>query len=154
LTYFKCLYSPAQTAKPIPLRIAATAILDYISNYIYKPAVKFILDQIGPGSKKAPVQTLAEVILWTVFPAAEGWAILAKRIAEEAATEPDTYTAKVYQIHNTTRFVNLLFGKAKYIKKDISIKSFIKAAEQLAIYIFQLQNKSGTTLYGFVGIGI
>ena len=79
---------------------------------------------------------------------------MAKHIAEKAATEPDIYTAKVYQVHSATRFVDLLFGEAKRIKKDTFIKSFTKAAEQLAIYMLQSQNKSGITLYDFVEIDI
>ena len=75
-------------------------------------------------------------------------------MAEGAATEPDIYTAKVCQVHSATRFVDLLFGEAKRIKEDTFMKSFTKAAEQLATHMLQSQNKSGTTLYGFVGIGI
>src|ERR1700709_2493027 len=121
-------------------------------NYLSNPAIQVYLEQIETGSKEKEVQALVENILWTVFPAHDGWSNLTKY--KQGATEPDSKTMRVVHFNDGWATIDVLVGEVKRIMEDISMRAFNKVARDLLDdHMTETTNDNGTTLFGFVGKG-
>lgn len=122
-------------------------------NYTTNPAIKLLCDKIEAGSTEKEVQDLHETLLWTVFPADGLWVNHTKY--KTGHTEPDSRVTKLVQYTHSWGLVDVLVGELKRLREKPRLENFDTVAnKQLKQHLAQSRNPVGSTLRGYVGIGL
>src|SRR6266536_1611538 len=120
-------------------------------NYLLNPAIKLCLEHIEPGSTEKEVQALVENIVWTAFPATDGWMNITKY--KQGATELDNKTMKLIQFNTGWATIDVVVYEVKRDREDKSLKAFNRVASDLLDdHLGESTNLDNTTLFGAVGI--
>ena len=122
-------------------------------NYLLNPAIQILYDAVlDPHSKEKDVQSLHDNLLWTVFPASDNWCNLSRY---QDGTEPDNKVMRLVLFHAGYAPIDHTYVELKRWREDNSMPVFNRVAADLLVdHMRQSQNWTGSTLYGYVGIGV